>query len=105
MKIDWEKAEAMAERLRDIQPDIHVTVHPVFYLPDTAEQIDLISKIVIILRFHHFTDIIKDFWQLFFIAVPFAEIQPLGMRDRRRRKDFFQIFQQDRLDIAALQSD
>lgn len=35
------KAEAMAERLRDIQPDIRVTALPVFYLPDTAEQIDL----------------------------------------------------------------
>ena len=35
------KAEVMAERLRDIQPGIRVTVHPLFYLPDTAEQIGL----------------------------------------------------------------
>ncbi len=35
------KAEAMAERLRDINPEIRVTVHPLFYLPDTADAIDL----------------------------------------------------------------
>ena len=35
------KAEAMARRLRDINPEIRVTVRPLFYLPETAEQVDI----------------------------------------------------------------
>ena len=35
------KAEVMAKRLRDINPDMQVTVHPLFYLPENAEQVDL----------------------------------------------------------------
>ena len=35
------KAEAMAERIADINPDCHVTARVCFYLPDTADEIDL----------------------------------------------------------------
>lgn len=35
------KAEAMAQRVRDINPDCKVTAHKLFYLPDTASEIDL----------------------------------------------------------------
>ena len=34
------KAEAMAERLRDIDPNLRVNVFPLFYLPENAEQVD-----------------------------------------------------------------
>ena len=34
------KAQAAADRVRDIDPTIHVTVHETFYLPETAEQFD-----------------------------------------------------------------
>ncbi len=35
------KVEVAAERIRDINPDCQVTVRPVFFLPDTAEQFDM----------------------------------------------------------------
>lgn len=35
------KVEVMARRLRDINPDAQVTCHPVFYLPENADDIDL----------------------------------------------------------------
>ena len=35
------KAEVMAERLRDINPDVRVGVHKLFYMPDTAQEVDL----------------------------------------------------------------
>lgn len=35
------KAEVAAARIRDINPACRVTVRPIFYLPDTAEQFDL----------------------------------------------------------------
>ena len=35
------KADAMADRLRDINPNARITAHKLFYMPDTAEQIDL----------------------------------------------------------------
>lgn len=35
------KVEVAAERIRDINPDCRVTVRPVFFLPDTAEQFDM----------------------------------------------------------------
>ncbi len=35
------KAEAMARRLRDINPDLRTTARPLFYLPDNADQVDL----------------------------------------------------------------
>ena len=35
------KAEVMAERIADINPDCHVTAHRCFFLPDTADEIDL----------------------------------------------------------------
>ena len=35
------KAEAMAERIADINPDCRVTARVCFYLPDTADEIDL----------------------------------------------------------------
>lgn len=35
------KAEVMAERLRDINPDVKVGVHKLFYMPDTAQEVDL----------------------------------------------------------------
>lgn len=34
------KAQAAADRVRDIDPTIQVTVHETFYLPETAEQFD-----------------------------------------------------------------
>ncbi len=34
------KVEVAAERIRDINPDCRVTVHQVFYLPETADQFD-----------------------------------------------------------------
>ena len=37
------KAEVMARRLRDINPAVAVTAHPLFYLPENAEQVDLSS--------------------------------------------------------------
>ena len=37
------KAEVMARRLRDINPAIRVTAHPLFYLPENADQVDLSS--------------------------------------------------------------
>lgn len=38
--IGMSKAQAAAERVKDIDPTIRVTVHETFYLPDTAEQFD-----------------------------------------------------------------
>lgn len=35
------KVEVMALRLRDINPEINVTGHPLFYLPENADQVDL----------------------------------------------------------------
>ena len=35
------KAEAMAERIADINPNCHVAARVCFYLPDTADEIDL----------------------------------------------------------------
>lgn len=35
------KCDAMRERLLDINPDVKVSVHRMFYLPDTADQVDL----------------------------------------------------------------
>lgn len=35
------KAEALARRLRDVNPAIKVTAHPLFYLPENAGQVDL----------------------------------------------------------------
>ena len=37
------KAEVMARRLRDINPAVAVTAHPLFYLPENAEQVDVSS--------------------------------------------------------------
>ena len=34
------KTQAAADRVRDIDPDIQVAAHEVFYLPDTADQFD-----------------------------------------------------------------
>ena len=34
------KTEVMAERIKDINPEIQVTVHDVFYLPETASEFD-----------------------------------------------------------------
>ena len=35
------KAETLARRLKDINPSIKVTAHPLFYLPENADQVDL----------------------------------------------------------------
>lgn len=35
------KVEAMAQRLRDINPDIRLTLHPLFYLPEQADAVAL----------------------------------------------------------------
>lgn len=35
------KVEVMAERLRDVNPQAEVVCHPLFYLPETADAIDL----------------------------------------------------------------
>jgi len=35
------KVEVMAARLKDINPDVRVNVHPMFYLPENAGEIDL----------------------------------------------------------------
>ena len=35
------KAETLARRLKDISPAIKVTAHPLFYLPENADQVDL----------------------------------------------------------------
>ncbi|MBR4539209.1 MAG: tRNA threonylcarbamoyladenosine dehydratase [Clostridia bacterium] len=35
------KAETLARRLKDINPAIKVTAHPLFYLPENADQVDL----------------------------------------------------------------
>lgn len=35
------KVQVMAERLRDINPDAHITCHEMFYLPENADAIDL----------------------------------------------------------------
>ena len=37
------KAEVMARRLRDINPAVAVTAHPLFYVPENAEQVDVSS--------------------------------------------------------------
>ena len=37
------KADVMAQRLRDVNPEISVTAHPLFYLPENADQVDLSS--------------------------------------------------------------
>ncbi len=39
--LDESKAEAIARRLRDINPDLRVTAYPLFYLPENADQVDL----------------------------------------------------------------
>ena len=35
------KAAVMARRLRDVNPEAEITVHPLFYLPENADAIDL----------------------------------------------------------------
>ena len=35
------KTDAMGDRLRDINPNVRVTAHRLFYMPDTADQVDL----------------------------------------------------------------
>ena len=35
------KTDVMARRLRDVNPEAEITVHPMFYLPDNADAIDL----------------------------------------------------------------
>ena len=35
------KTDVMAERLREINPDLSLRLHPVFYLPDTADELPL----------------------------------------------------------------
>ncbi|MGN0747592.1 MAG: ThiF family adenylyltransferase [Aristaeellaceae bacterium] len=35
------KADVMARRLRDVNPEAEITVHPMFYLPENADAIDL----------------------------------------------------------------
>ena len=42
------KAEAMAERLRDINPDLAVTPRILFYLPENAEEFDLSAYDIIL---------------------------------------------------------
>ena len=37
------KADVMAKRIADINPDCRVTAHTCFYLPDTADELDLAS--------------------------------------------------------------
>lgn len=39
--IGQQKTDVMARRIADIDPGIRVTVHPLFYLPETADRIDL----------------------------------------------------------------
>lgn len=39
--IGQRKASVMAARLRDINPDIQVTEYPIFYMPESAGEIDL----------------------------------------------------------------
>lgn len=39
--IGRQKVQAMAERLKDIAPDVTVITHAMFYLPETADEIDL----------------------------------------------------------------
>ena len=39
--IGRQKTEVMAERLRDINPSVDIATYPMFYLPETADQIDL----------------------------------------------------------------
>ena len=41
--LEQPKAQVMARRLRDINPAVHVTAHPLFYLPENADQVDLSS--------------------------------------------------------------
>lgn len=36
-----DKVDVMAERLRDIAPDVEVTARKMFYLPETADEVDL----------------------------------------------------------------
>ena len=36
-----DKTEVMTERLLDINPQARITVHPMFYLPDKAQEVDL----------------------------------------------------------------
>ena len=38
--VGQKKAEAMAARVRDINPEVRVEVHPIFYLPETAHLFD-----------------------------------------------------------------
>lgn len=37
------KVDVAAERIRDINPDCRVTIRPLFFLPDTADQFDMAS--------------------------------------------------------------
>lgn len=39
--LGMDKVEAMANRLRDINPQVRIAGHALFYLPDTADQVDL----------------------------------------------------------------
>ena len=39
--IGTDKVDAMARRLRDINPQVQLTCHALFYLPETADQVDL----------------------------------------------------------------
>ena len=38
--IGWDKVDAAAERVREINPACRLTLHKCFYLPDTADQFD-----------------------------------------------------------------
>lgn len=39
--IGMPKVEVMAQRLKDIHPDVRVTCHQMFYLPENADEVDL----------------------------------------------------------------
>ena len=39
--VDMLKTEAMTQRLREINPEARITGHPMFYLPETADLLDL----------------------------------------------------------------
>lgn len=39
--IGMPKTRALAERLRDINPSVEIVEYPLFYLPETADQVDL----------------------------------------------------------------
>ena len=74
------KAEVMAQRLRDISPAINVTAHPLFYLPENADQVDLSSYNYIADAIDTVTAKLELIERSYHLAVPIISAMGAGNR-------------------------